>query len=84
VARDQKLAEQVRDDFTEADLSKRERLIADFALKVTIASDKCEPEDLKSLRDAGLSETDILGLAEIIAYYNFSTRLFESLSTIEP
>jgi uncharacterized protein YciW len=51
---------------------------------VTKAADTCATEDLQVLRDAGLSDKDILGLVEIIAYYNFSTRLFESLSTIGP
>jgi hypothetical protein len=29
-------------------------------------------------------DKDILGFVEIVAYYNLSTRLFESLSTVDP
>jgi uncharacterized peroxidase-related enzyme len=83
-AKDEKLAEQVRNDYTKAELPVRERKIADFALKVTRAADTCTQEDLQALRDAGLSDKDILALAEIIGYYNMTNRLFESLSTIEP
>jgi uncharacterized peroxidase-related enzyme len=78
------LAEQVKDDFTKADLSPRERRIADFTVKVTRAANACSPADIQALREAGLSDKDILGLAEIVAYYNLSTRLFESLSTVDP
>jgi uncharacterized peroxidase-related enzyme len=78
------LAEQVKDDFTKADLSPRERRIADFAVKVTRAANACSPADIQALREVGFSDKDILGLAEIVAYYNLSTRLFESLSTIDP
>jgi uncharacterized peroxidase-related enzyme len=78
------LAEQVKDDFTKADLSPRERRIADFAVKVTRAANACSPADIQALREVGLSDKDILGLTEIVAYYNLSTRLFESLSTVDP
>ncbi len=84
MAHDQKLAEQVKVDFTKADLSARERRIADFTVKVTRAPNACSPADLELLREVGLSDPHILSLVEIVAYYNFSTRLMESLSTLEP
>jgi uncharacterized peroxidase-related enzyme len=78
------LAEQIKDDFTKANLSPREHRIADFAVKVTRAANACSPADIQALREVGLSDKDILGLVEIVAYYNLSTRLFESLSTVDP
>ena len=83
MAHDQHLAEQVKDDFTKADLSSRERRIADFTVKVTRAPNACSPADIQALREVGLSDKDILSLVQIIAYYNLSTRLFESLSTVD-
>jgi uncharacterized peroxidase-related enzyme len=74
----------VKDDFTKAPLTPRERRIADFAVKVTRAPNTCSPEDVQGLREAGLSDEEVLGLAEVVAYYNLSTRLFESLSTVDP
>jgi hypothetical protein len=44
----------------------------------------CSPEDIEALRVAGLNDQEVLSLVEIIAYYNLSTRLFESLSTVNP
>jgi uncharacterized peroxidase-related enzyme len=84
VANDQRLAEQVKQDFTKADLSSRERRIADFTVKVTRIPNACSPDDIRALREVGLDDRDILSLVQIIAYYNLSTRLFESLSTIDP
>ena len=84
VARDQEFAEQVKNDFTKAGLSVRERRMADFAVKVTRSPNACSPADIQALKEVGLSDKDILSLVEIIAYYNFSTRLFESLSTVDP
>ncbi len=83
MAKDKKLAAQVTDDFTKADLSSRERAIADFAVKVTRCPNACSPRDIRRLRSAGLADKDILSLVQIIAYYNMSTRLFEALSTVD-
>ena len=77
------MAAQVAEDYTKADLSPRERRMADFAVKVTRSPNACSPDDLQNLRNDGLADKDILSLAQIIASYNMSTRLFESLSTVE-
>jgi len=31
-----------------------------------------------------MTDRDILGLVQIIAYYNMSNRFFEALSTVDP
>lgn len=73
----------VAEDYTKAELSDRERLIADLAVKITRSPDACSPADIEILRREGFSDKDILGLVAIIAYQNMSTRIMESLSTIE-
>jgi len=83
VARNKAFAKQVAEDFTKADLTERERCIAEFTVKVTRAPNACSPADLQQLRDVGLTDKDILSLVQIVGYYNMSTRLFESLSTID-
>ncbi len=83
MARNKEFAKQVAEDYTKADLNTRERLIADMSVKITRSPDACSPADIKNLRDEGFSDKDILSLVEIIAYQNMSTRIMESLSTIE-
>ncbi len=83
MARDKELAKQVAEDYTKAKLDDRERLIADFAVKVTRSPNACSPNDIQNLRDGGFSDRDILSLVEIIAYQNMSTRIMESLSTVD-
>ena len=77
------MARQVAEDYTKADLSNRERLMADLAVKITRSPDACSPADIQKLKSEGFSDKDILSLVEIIAYQNMSTRIMESLSTIE-
>ncbi len=83
MARNKKFAKQVAEDYTKADLSVRERLIADLSVKITRSPDACSPVDIQNLKSEGFSDKDILSLIEIIAYQNMSTRIMESLSTIE-
>ena len=83
MARNNEFARQVAEDYTKAGLNTRERLFADLAVKITRSPDACSPADIKNLRDEELSDKDILNLVEIIAYQNMSTRIMESLSTIE-
>ena len=74
----------MKTDFTKAGLNLRERRIADFTIKVTRCPNACSPDDIGLLREAGLTDRDILSLVQVIAYYNMSTRMFESLSTVDP
>ena len=80
---DKKFAELLAYDYTKAHLTSREKTIADYTVKVTRSPNTCSPQDIEKLKQEGLSEKDILSLVEIIAYQNMSTRIMESLSTID-
>ncbi len=84
VAKNIELANQVAVDYTKAELSPRERTIADFAVKVTRVPNACSPLDIEALRAAGLADPDILALVQVAAYFNMTTRMMESLSTVNP
>jgi uncharacterized protein YciW len=58
-------------------------LIADMSVKITRSPDACSPADIQKLKNEGFTDRDIVSLIEIIAYQNMSTRIMESLSTIE-
>jgi uncharacterized peroxidase-related enzyme len=79
----EEFAMQVAEDYTKADLNARERIIADMAVKITRSPDACSPADIAKLRKEGFSDVDIVSLIELVAYQNMSTRIMESLSTIE-
>lgn len=83
MVRDEAFARQVAEDYTKAGLNARERMLADFSVKITRAPDACSPEDIRRLREIGLSDGDIVSLVEIVAYQNMSTRIMEALSTVD-
>ncbi|WP_273786568.1 peroxidase-related enzyme [Brucella intermedia] len=66
-------------NYRHADLSVRERAIADYASRLTIAPREMGPADLKPLRDNGLTDIDIIYVAEIAAYFNLSNRFNSGL-----
>lgn len=51
----------------------------DYACKLTEAPASVVPDDLDVLRQAGLSDRDILDLCEVTAYYAYVNRIADGL-----
>jgi uncharacterized peroxidase-related enzyme len=66
-------------NYRRAELAPRERAIADYVLKITRAPEEIEPEELDVLRKHGLSEREIIEVAAVAAYFNFSNRINSAL-----
>ncbi len=58
-----------------AELSGRERALAEFASGLTVDPGLASEADLDGLRDAGLAEAEILETAQIVAIFNATNRL---------
>lgn len=58
-----------------ADLSARQRALAQFALAVTHRSSTVGEADRQALRDAGFSDRDIWDIAMTAAFFNMTNRL---------
>lgn len=56
-------------------LPSQARRIVDYALKLTRTPQEMGEEDVTGLREAGLSEKEILQAAQTAAYFNFVNRL---------
>jgi len=82
---DEALARAVAEDYREANLAARDRVLLDHAVALT-----CEPAertraDLERLREYGFGDAAILKVTEIAAYYNFTNRLASTLGVeLEP
>ena len=69
------LGELMAMNYRAARLSKRERAMLDFAVKLTAEPWTVEDADREALRGAGLSERDIWDVAAVAAFFNMSNRL---------
>jgi len=62
-------------NYRAARLSKRQRAMLDFAVKLTATPWEVEEEDRAALRGAGFSERDIWDIAAVAGFFNMSNRV---------
>ena len=69
------LGEMMVMNYRAAKLSKRQRAMLDFAVKLTVESWAVEEDDRENLRRVGFTDRDIWDIASIAAFYNMTNRL---------
>lgn len=69
------IAEQVAVNYREADISRRQKAMIDFAMKITTDSRSINENDFETLRTHGFSKEDVWDIAGIVAFYNLSNRM---------
>jgi uncharacterized peroxidase-related enzyme len=74
-SKDPVLGETVEHNYRAASISPKQKVMLDFAVKLTEASDKIEDSDRDLLRQAGFSDRDIWDIAAVAAFFNMSNRL---------
>lgn len=77
--RDDGLAARIEADFETAELSERRVAMLRYAVKLTEAPGSISESDVAALRDAGFSDTDILHIAEVVAYFAYANRIADGL-----
>jgi uncharacterized peroxidase-related enzyme len=71
----------VRDDYTKANLTDRERAMCDYAKKLSLTPGAMREQDLEPLRAVGLSDPEIHDAVQVIAYFNYINRIADALGT---
>ncbi len=61
------------------DLPQRNRIAADYAIKLTRSPNDVSDVEIGKLRDAGFSDEDILNINMITSYFNFVNRIVMGL-----
>lgn len=69
------LGEQIVMNYRVARISKRQRAMLDFAVKLTASPANVEEADRERLRRAGFTERDIWDIAAVIGFFNMSNRV---------
>jgi uncharacterized peroxidase-related enzyme len=69
------LGEQIVMNYRVARLSKRQRAMLDFSVKLTASPGSIEEGDRERLRRAGFSDRDIWDIASIVGFFNMSNRV---------
>ena len=66
-------------DYTKAPIDARTRALLDYAVKVTKEPWSCRREDIEWLRDVGLNDEEILDAVQVMALFNYFTRMADAL-----
>ena len=79
---DPEMASMVMYDYTKANLEPQLERILDFATKLTREPGAMEEADVKTLREAGLTDEEILSVVMVTCNFNFMTRLADALGVV--
>lgn len=79
LTKDRKLVEQLKIDYTQANLSLKDQVMLDYAAKLTREPWAMRPSDIDRLRSVGFTDRDILDLAMVVGYFAFANRLCDGL-----
>jgi len=65
----------MKKDFRSAKISHAEKIMLEYAVKLTSETCSVSAEDIKPLRDIGFDDEAILDIVQVVAYFNFVNRL---------
>lgn len=82
-AKDSKISDQIATDYTKADITEKQKVMLDFAVKTATNAAKISAVDLEQLRTYGFSENDIWDIGAITALFALSNRM-ASLAAMRP
>jgi uncharacterized peroxidase-related enzyme len=66
-------------DYTRAEVSDRDRVMIEYAVKLTRSPHSIGPKDIDRLREAGFDDTATLDICQVVSYYNYANRLADGL-----
>ncbi len=69
------LADQLATNYRKADISPRQKLMLDFAIKVSWHAEEVDDEDYRLLNEHGFDDEDIWDIGGISAFFGLSNRL---------
>ena len=71
----------MKQDYTKANLTDRERALCDYAIKLTDDPGNIGERDLTPLRAVGLTDPEIHDAVQVISYFNYINRVADGLGT---
>lgn len=77
------LVHAIASDWRTGDLSQPNRALCSYAVKVTLHQHDLTPADLDELRRQGFDDRAIHDATQVIAYFNYITRIADALG-VEP
>jgi uncharacterized peroxidase-related enzyme len=84
VTLDEDLVRALETDYNKAPITRQERVMVDYVVKLTKDATKVGPEDHARLRDAGFEDRGILQITLIASWFNYINRVADALGVGRP
>ena len=81
ILKDDALTDRILDDYTKAPLDSRTIVVLDYVSRLTRDPAKVTEQDIRSLREAGYSDKEIVDIAHVTAWFNYVNRIALGLGT---
>lgn len=79
MSREDALADTLRIDYKQADLTPRERAMLDYVHKLTLTPKAMRQDDVESLRAVGFDDLGILHIVLLASWFNYINRVADGL-----
>ena len=66
-------------DYRDASLDAADRVMLDYAVKLTLTPWEFGKADIDKLREVGFDDTGVLDICQVTSYYNYVNRLADGL-----
>ena len=76
------LAFALKNDYTHAEITPRQRAMLDYAAKLTHTPGAMRELDIHALREQGFSDRDILDINQVTAYFAYVNRVADGLGVV--
>ena len=76
---DKELVAALERDYTKAPITRQERVMLDYVVKLTEDATQVSPEDHTKLREAGFDDAGILQITLIASWFNYINRVADAL-----
>jgi len=73
------IMKEIIDDFTKADITKKEKLMLYYAKKLTEDTSSIKERDVVALRNIGFTDRDIFDINQVVSYFNYVNRIADGL-----
>lgn len=77
--RDDDLANEIEAGFETARISERRKAMLRYSVKLTREPASIIEDDIRSLRDVGFGDLNILHIAEVVCYFAYANRVADGL-----
>ncbi len=79
LTKDEILVNQLKSDYSKADLSAKQKAMLDYSYKLTLFPWDMKKKDVENMQAIGFSDREILDINQVVSYYAYVNRIADGL-----